>query len=80
MNYEKKICIIIPCFKVSEKIKNVLNDIDYEIVDKVIVIDDACPENSGEIVKSLNLKKIEVIFSEKNLRSVEQHCLVSRKH
>ena len=54
---KKKICIIIPCFKVSEKIKNVLNDIDYEIVDKVIVIDDACPENSGEIVKSLNLKK-----------------------
>ena len=44
-----------------------MNDIDYEIVDKVIVIDDACPENSGEIVKSLNLKKIEVIFSEKNL-------------
>ena len=52
---KKKICIIIPCFKVSEKIKNDLNDIDYEIVDKVIVIDYASPENSGEIVKSLNL-------------------------
>ncbi len=63
----KKICIVIPCFKVSEEIKNVLYKIDYKIVDKVFVVDDACPDNSGQIVKNLNLEKIEIIFSKKNL-------------
>ena len=64
---KKKICIVIPCYRVREEIKNVLNKIDYKIVDKVFVIDDACPQNSGLLVKNLNLEKIEVIFSKKNL-------------
>ena len=51
-----------------------MNDIDYEIVDKVIVIDDVWFRKiQVGIVKSLNLKKIEVIFSEKNLGVSEQH-------
>lgn len=64
---KKKICIVIPCYNVGNKIKDVLNSIDYEIIEKVIVVDDSCPEKSGEIAKSLNLKKIDVIFSKKNL-------------
>ena len=67
MKNKKKICIVIPCFKVNNEIKDVLNKINYKIVDKVFLIDDACPENSGLIAKSLNLKKVEVIFSKKNL-------------
>ena len=67
MKNKKKICVVIPCFKVSKEIKNVLNKINYKIIDKVFLIDDACPENSGLIAKSLKLKKVEVIFSNKNL-------------
>ena len=67
MNIKKNICIVIPCFKVSKEIKKLLNKINYQLIDKVFLIDDACPENSGLIAKSLKLKKVEVIFSKKNL-------------
>ena len=63
----KKVCVVIPCFKVKKEIKNVLKKINYKLVDKVFLIDDACPEKSGIIAKGLNLKKVEVIFSKKNL-------------
>lgn len=64
---KKKVCVVIPCYKVNKEIKHVLKNINYKIVDKVFLIDDACPEGSGLKVKSLNLKKVEVIFSKKNL-------------
>lgn len=63
----KKICVIIPCYKVKNEIKNLLNKIDYKLIDKVFLIDDACPENSGLEAKKLNKKKVEIIFSKKNL-------------
>lgn len=63
----KKVCVIIPCYKVKNEIKNLLNKIDYRLIDKVFLIDDACPEKSGLEAKKLNKKKVEVIFSKKNL-------------
>lgn len=67
MIYNKKVCVVIPCFKVKKEIKNVLKKINFRIVDKVFLIDDACPEGSGFVAESLNLKRVEVIFSKKNL-------------
>ncbi len=64
---KKKVCVVIPCFKVNKEIKNVLKKINYKIVNKVFLIDDACPEGSGLKAKSLNFKNVEVIFSQKNL-------------
>ncbi len=64
---KQKVCVVIPCFKVNKEIKNVLKKINYKIVDKVFLIDDACPEGSGFKAKGLKLKKVEVIFLKKNL-------------
>ncbi|OFZ18314.1 MAG: glycosyl transferase family 2 [Bdellovibrionales bacterium RBG_16_40_8] len=44
------IVVIIPCYKVKNKILSVIDKIGPE-VDRVIVVDDACPENSGDYVK-----------------------------
>ena len=45
-----KIAAVIPCFQVREYILDVLQDIGDE-VSVIYVIDDACPENTGEYVK-----------------------------
>ena len=58
MIYNKKVCVVIPCFKVKKEIKNVLKKINFRIVDKVFLIDDACPEGSGFVAESLNLKRV----------------------
>jgi len=43
------IAVVIPCFRVSQQILGVIARIGAE-VDRVIVVDDACPERSGDIV------------------------------
>lgn len=64
MYKKKKIAIIIPCYKVSKLINNVINDIP-SFVDKVYVVDDKCPENSVKCIKSRS-RKIIKIFRNKN--------------
>ena len=50
---KRKIAVVIPCYKVSKIINKVINKIP-KFVDKVYVIDDACPENSVKKIKSNN--------------------------
>lgn len=59
--------IVIPAYKVKSHILTVLSTIGPE-VEKIIVIDDACPEKSGELVLSINRDpRVEVIFHSTNL-------------
>ena len=62
-----KVAVVIPCYKVSKSIASVLSSIP-EFVEKIYVVDDACPEKTGDFVlKAANDKRIEVIFMETNL-------------
>jgi len=47
-----KIAVVIPCYKVKNHIEGVIEAIP-EIVNKVYVIDDACPQSSGSHVTSV---------------------------
>ena len=63
-----KVCVIIPCYKVKDRIENVINNIDLKIVDKIFVVDDHCPEKTGQYLKEkIKNKKIEIIVLNKNL-------------
>lgn len=62
-----KICVIIPCYRVKDKILGVILSIP-EIVDKIYVIDDCCPEGSGQfVVDNIIDHRVHVIFHEQNL-------------
>lgn len=67
MKENKKIAVVIPCFKVSAEILSVLNSIP-SYIDYIIVIDDACPQKSGKLVET-NFKdpRLTIIFHEINL-------------
>jgi glycosyltransferase involved in cell wall biosynthesis len=45
----QKIAIVIPCYKVKKHILNVISDMISD-VDKIYVVDDCCPEGSGDFV------------------------------
>ncbi|MDD1009926.1 glycosyltransferase family 2 protein [Pseudomonas shahriarae] len=51
MSIEKKIAVVIPSFRVRNHILNVISKIGPE-VNKIYVIDDCCPEQSGDFVES----------------------------
>jgi dolichol-phosphate mannosyltransferase len=60
------IAVVIPCYKVKEKISGVLAGIGPE-ADRIYVVDDACPQKSGDFVKtSFHDPRIEVLFHKKN--------------
>ena len=62
-----KIAVIIPSYRVKDFILNVINSIDDD-VDYIYVIDDACPENSGDFVnENTQDSRIKVIKHKKNL-------------
>lgn len=64
---EKKISVIIPCFKGSKTITSVIKKIP-KFVKKIYVVDDKCPEKTGFLVKKKfkNNQKIKVIFRSQN--------------
>jgi glycosyltransferase involved in cell wall biosynthesis len=61
------VAVIIPCYRVQNYILKVITDIGPE-VKKIYVVDDACPEKSGQYVKeNCSDDRLEVIFNERNL-------------
>ena len=61
------VCVVIPAYKAQTEILGVLEQIP-EIVTRIIVVDDACPDGTGELVqKNSKDKRVEVIFNKENL-------------
>lgn len=67
----KKLCIVIPCYKVSKHIITVLRNIPLGNINFIYIVDDDCPEFSGKIVENYvlanNIKNIVVLKNKKNL-------------
>ena len=66
---KKKICVVIPCYNVKKKILSVINSRFLKKVDKIIIVDDRCPQNTGIFLKKKlrKNKKIKIILHKKNL-------------
>src|SRR5215469_14875327 len=63
---EKRIAVVIPCYKVKAKVAGVIADIGPEVA-WIICVDDACPEGSGEFIKArVRDPRVSVIRLERN--------------
>ena len=64
---EPYVVAVMPAFKSNEHILEVLSRMP-EIVSKVIVVDDACPNGTGKLVQEkVKDKRVEVSYNDKNL-------------
>jgi dolichol-phosphate mannosyltransferase len=59
------IAVVIPAFKVSTHIEAVIRGIGKD-VRHIIVVDDACPENSGKTAAAIKDPRITVLFHDEN--------------
>ena len=66
---KKKVCIILPCYRVKNKIYTVYKKLIKTKIDCLIFVDDKCPQNSVKYLKSKTKKnrKTQFIFLNKNL-------------
>lgn len=62
-----KVAVVIPSYKVTRSIEAVIKEIP-EIVSKIYVIDDACPDHSGSFTeKNVSDPRVKVLYNEQNL-------------
>ncbi|MGB5078525.1 MAG: glycosyltransferase family 2 protein [Sphingorhabdus sp.] len=62
----KTLAVVIPCFRVKAHVLDVISRIGSD-VSMIFVIDDACPENSGEhVIAHVNDMRVHVLFHHKN--------------
>ncbi len=67
MRNGKTIAVVIPSYKVTAHIQALIANIGPE-VDRIYVVDDACPEGSGRLVQAQVIDaRVQVIFCESNL-------------
>ena len=63
----QSIAVVIPCFRAQSHILSVLSKIGSEVT-RIYVVDDSCPEKTGEWVKKNSSDpRVTVLFNEKNL-------------
>ena len=66
MGADLKIAVVIPCYRVTDHILEVIAGIGPE-VSKIYVVDDACPDESGKFVQDQSKdKRLSFIFHEEN--------------
>jgi glycosyltransferase involved in cell wall biosynthesis len=62
-----RIAVVIPCYKVSRHILDVIAGLPADVTD-IYVVDDGCPEGSGKLVLAQNKDpRVRVLFNPKNL-------------
>ena len=66
---KQKVCVILPCYRVKNKILTVYKKLSKLKIECLIFVDDKCPQNSVFFLKSKikKNKNIEFIFLKKNL-------------
>lgn len=65
------ICVVLPCFKVQNKIYSVYKKLIKLKINKIIFVDDCCPQKSikflSDKINYKNNKKIQFVYLKKNL-------------
>ena len=65
MIHQKKIIVVLPAYNASSTLLATYNDIPFDIIDEVILVDDNSTDNTVEVAKQLGIKHI--IKHENNL-------------
>ena len=60
----KRIVVVLPAYNASQTLEKTYNEIPFDIVDEVILVDDASPDNTIEVAKRIGIRHI--IRHEKN--------------
>ena len=54
----KKIVVVLPAYNAAETLEQTYREIPFDIVDDVVLVDDASPDNTTEVGKNLGIKHI----------------------
>ncbi len=61
----KKICVVMPAYNAADTLEKTYRELPFDVVDSVILVDDASPDNTAEVAASLGIDR--VIVHDRNL-------------
>src|SRR4051812_48073935 len=64
MLLKKKIVVVLPAYNASKTLEKTYSEIPFDIVDEIILVDDASRDNTSEVARQIGIKHI--IRHEKN--------------
>lgn len=64
MYKNQKVVVVLPAYNASKTLKQTYEEIPFDLVDEVVLVDDASKDNTVEVAQSLGIKHI--IIHEKN--------------
>lgn len=64
MYKNKKVIIVLPAYNAALTLERTFREIPFDLVDDIVLVDDASPDNTAEVAKKLGIKH--VITHEKN--------------
>ncbi|WP_149240811.1 glycosyltransferase family 2 protein [Dyadobacter sp. 32] len=64
MYKDKKVIVVLPAYNAALTLERTFREIPFDLVDEVVLVDDASPDNTAEVARKLGVKH--VITHEKN--------------
>ena len=64
MYKDKKVIVVLPAYNAALTLERTFREIPFDLVDDIVLVDDASPDNTAEVAKKLGIKH--VITHEKN--------------
>jgi glycosyltransferase involved in cell wall biosynthesis len=55
MIHNKKVVVVLPAYNAAKTLEATYNEIPHDIVDEIILVDDASSDNTSEIAKKLKI-------------------------
>src|SRR5204863_3825032 len=70
----KKIVVVLPAYNASVTLQKTYNEIPFEIVDEVVIVDDASKDNTVEEARAIGIKHIVRHDSNKGYGGNQKTC------
>jgi glycosyltransferase involved in cell wall biosynthesis len=70
----KKLIIVLPAYNAAKTITQTFNEIPFDIVDEIVLVDDKSKDNTAEVAASLNIKHIVVHEKNKGYGGNQKTC------
>lgn len=70
----KKLVIVLPAYNAAKTIEQTYNEIPFDIVDDIVLVDDNSIDNTTEVAASLNIKHIVVHEQNKGYGGNQKSC------
>ena len=69
----KKVIVVMPAYNAALTLEKTYNEIDFDIVDDVVLVDDNSPDNTVEVAKNLGISYNQSRNLNKEFTSISQN-------